>query len=74
MILGSRRIRRNGNVTHKIDPNVDLEREFVGSTLGETGLIAGSTYVLPKDPIQTALTATGGSFHSDGRVLVMELK
>ena len=72
--IGFEKDQRNGNVTHKIDPNVDLEREFVGSTLGETGLVAASTYVLPKDPIQTALTATGGSFHSDGRVLVMELK
>ncbi len=72
--IGFEKDQRDGNVTHKIDPNVDLEREFVGSTLGETGLVAASTYVLPKDPIQTALTATGGSFHSDGRVLVMELK
>lgn len=72
--IGFEKDQRNGNVTHKIDPNVDLERDFVGSTLGVTGLVAASTYVLPKDPIQTAMTATGGSFHSDGRVLVMELK
>ncbi len=72
--IGFEKDQRNGNVTHKIDPNVDLEREFVGSTLGNTGLVAATTYVLPKDPIQTAMTATGGSFHSDGRVLVMELK
>lgn len=72
--IGFEKDQRNGNVTHKIDPNVDLERDFVGSTLGNTGLLAASTYALPKDPIQTAMTATGGSFHSDGRVLVMELK
>lgn len=72
--IGFEKDNRNGSVTHKIDPNVDLERDFVGSTLGESGLVAASTYVLPKDPVQTALTATGGSFHSDGRVLVMELK
>ncbi|HLH06322.1 MAG TPA: LssY C-terminal domain-containing protein [Terriglobales bacterium] len=72
--IGFEKDNRNGSITHKIDPNVDLERDFVGSTLGETGLIAASTYVLPKDPIQTAFTATGGSFHSDGRVLMMQLK
>ena len=72
--IGFEKDQRNGKVTHKIDPNVDLEREFVGSTLGDTGLVAASTYVLPKNPIQTAKTATGGSFHSDGRVLVMELR
>jgi LssY C-terminus len=72
--IGFEKDQRNGKVTHKIDPNVDLEREFVGSTLGETGLVAGTTYVLPNDPVQTAMTATGGSFHSDGRVLVMKLK
>lgn len=72
--IGFEKDNRNGNVTHKIDPNVDLEREFVGSTLSETGLVGGSSYVLPKDPVQKALTATGGSFESDGRVLVMELR
>jgi len=31
------------------------------------------TYVLPDNPLREARTATGGSFHSDGRVLVLQL-
>jgi hypothetical protein len=30
--------------------------------------------VLPADPFSSGKTATGGSFHSDGRILVMLLK
>lgn len=72
--IGFEKDQRNNGVTHKIDPDVDVERDFVGSSLTQGGGIAASTYVLPKDPIQEARTATGGSFHSDGRVLVMQLR
>ncbi len=30
-------------------------------------------YVMPSEAVRDAQTATGGSFHSDGRVLVMAL-
>jgi LssY-like putative type I secretion system component LssY len=72
--MGFEKDQRNGSVTHKIDPNVDLERDFVGASLTEGGAVLASSYNLPKDPIQEAKTATGGSFHSDGRVLVMQLR
>ena len=69
-----RDMRKPDAVTHKIDPAVDAEREFVGQTLSATGLVAGTTYLTPANPLKEAKTATGGSFHSDGRVLVMELR
>lgn len=59
--------------THKIDPDIDLEREFVGRSLQETGSVAKETYVAPSQPSKDAVTATGESFHSDGRVLVIYL-
>jgi hypothetical protein len=31
-------------------------------------------HVTPSTPLTTAKTATGGEFHSDGRVLVLVLK
>jgi LssY C-terminus len=71
--IGFERDRRNNGVTHKIDPDVDVERQFVEQTLADTGLVSELTYVLPRNPIQEARTATGGSFHSDGRVLVLKL-
>jgi len=72
--IGFEKDQRNNGVTHKIDPNVDSEREFVRSSLTEGGGVIADTYVLPKDPVQDAKTATGGSFHSDGRVLIMQLR
>jgi hypothetical protein len=61
------------SVTHKIDPNVDLERDYVEKTLASTGLVEEITHFLPKDPMLGAKTATGGSFHSNGQVLVLKL-
>lgn len=71
--IGFERDQRNGGVTHKIDPAVDGERDFIGQTLGATGLLVAQNYVTPPDAVTEALTATGGSFHSDGRILVMSL-
>jgi len=71
--IGFDRDRRNNGVTHKIDPDVDLEREFVGQSLDETGLVAGLSYLVPSQPSKEARTATGATFHSDGRMLVIQL-
>ena len=71
--IGFDRDQRNGGITHKIDPAIDGEREYIGQTLGATGLLSAQGYVTPSDPVKDALTATGGSFHSDGRILVMSL-
>lgn len=70
--IGFDRDQRNNGITHKIDPNVDDEREFVGRTLDETGLVAKLSYIMPGQPSTEARTATGATFHSDGRVLVIQ--
>ncbi len=66
--------RKPGAVTHKIDPAIDGEREYVNGTLSGTGLVVQRDHVTPADPLTTAKTATGGEFHSDGRILVLVLK
>ena len=71
--IGFERDQRNNGVTHKIDPDIDLERDYLEKTLSSTGLVAEVTHFLPKDPMQEAKTATGGSFHSNGQVLVLKL-
>jgi hypothetical protein len=71
--IGFDRDRRNNGITHKIDPEIDLERDYVEKTLTGTGFVAQFTYVTPDDPLREATTATGGSFRSDGRVLVLKL-
>jgi len=72
--IGFDRDQRNNGITHKIDPEVDLERTFVEQTLTSTGLVSTYTYVTPSDPLREAKTATGGMFRSDGRVLVLRLE
>lgn len=71
--IGFEKDQRNGSITHKIDPDIDLEKDFVRKTLCSTGLVALYTHFTPSDPLKEAKTATGGSFHSDGQVLVLKL-
>jgi hypothetical protein len=71
--IGFEKDQRNNGLTHKIDPNIDLERDYVEKTLSSTGLVVEVTHFLPQNPMQEAKTATGGSFHSNGQVLVMKL-
>jgi len=71
--IGFEKDQRNNGLTHKIDPDIDLERDYVEKTLSSTGLVAEVTHFLPKDPLKEAKTATGGSFHSNGQVLVLKL-
>jgi hypothetical protein len=72
--IGFERDQRNNGVTHKIDPAIDGEREYVNGTLSGTGLVVQRDHVVPADPLTTAKTATGGEFHSDGRILVLVLR
>ena len=71
--IGFERDQRNNGITHKIDPDIDLERDYVEKTLTSTGLITQITHFLPDSPMKEAQTATGGTFHSNGQVLVLKL-
>ncbi len=72
--IGFDRDQRNKGITHKIDPDIDLERAYVRETLGSTGQVEGAGYYTPAKPVTLANTATGEQFHSDGRVLVLKLR
>jgi len=72
--IGFDKDQRTGGITHKIDPDTDLEREFIGETLAHSGQVVKTAYVTPKDTITKAKTAHGEEFHSDGRILVVYLK
>jgi hypothetical protein len=71
--IGFERDQRNNGLTHKIDPDIDLERAYVEKTLLSTGQVAEVTHFLPDHPMQEAKTATGGTFHSNGQVLILKL-
>jgi hypothetical protein len=72
--VGFERDERNDKLTHKIDPAIDGEREYVNDTLSRTGLVTQRTHVTPANPVTTASTATGDSFHSDGRIVILVLQ
>ena len=65
---------RTGEITHKIDPEVDNERDYIASTLRAAGCVAGFGYGAPPDPIRKSTTAHGGPFRSDGRIALLLLK
>src|SRR5215467_5064545 len=71
--IGFERDQRNNGVTHKIDPDIDLERDYLEKTLASTGMVSEISHFLPQNPLQEAKTATGGSFHSSGQVLILKL-
>src|SRR6266568_1854935 len=71
--IGIERDQRNNGITHKIDPDIDLERDYVEKTLTSTGLVTEISHFLPEDPLKEAKTATGGSFHSNGQVLILKV-
>jgi len=58
---------------HKIDPNVDEEREFIAGNLAETKLLTREQYVHCPAPVFKAQTATGQDYYSDSRMLFLEL-
>jgi hypothetical protein len=72
--IGFAKDKRNGNVTHKIDPNVDGERENIGSSLQKGGKVKSMSYYLPPNPVQDAKNATGDGYKSDGRILVIAVQ
>ena len=61
-------------ITHKIDQDVDNERDFIGATLQQAGQVQAMSYMTRAKPIKSTKTATGGNIQSDGRVLVIVLK
>jgi hypothetical protein len=65
---------RNGKLTHKIDPQTDLERDYIGQSLKDTGQVAKVDYMTTANPVKEAKTATGGGFSSDGRTVIIYLQ
>jgi hypothetical protein len=62
-----------GVVSHAIDPDLDAERAKVGADLRVTGRVVAEGLVARPDPLSQGLTATGGTWKTDGRLLVIDL-
>ena len=65
---------RPGVVSHAIEPEIDKERDKVGADLAATGKVAAMGLATRPNPLSEGLTATGGSWKTDGRLVVIELK
>ena len=72
--IGFAKDKRNGSVTHKIDPVVDGERDNIGSSLQKANQVKQLSYYLPANPVKEAKNATGDMYQSDGRVLIIFLQ
>jgi hypothetical protein len=63
-----------GVVSHAIDSDLDAERAKVGADLMASGLVASEQLVERPNPLSTGKTATGGTWLTNGQLLVIELK
>ncbi len=71
---GLERDQRNNGVTHHIDPNIDVERDFIEQSFAGAGALDSAAYATPANAVHAEKTATGGAFNTDGRLLVMVLR
>ena len=63
-----------GVVSHEIDPDLDVERAKVGADLMAGGLVSAERLVSRPNPLTEGKTATGGTWTTDGQLLLIELK
>jgi LssY C-terminus len=66
-------VKHKFRLLHRIDPNVDAERDFIAMDLAEKRRFTREDYVRCADPVFSAQTATGQTYHSDSRLLFLEL-
>ena len=66
--------KRGRLINHRIDPEVDAERDFIESNLTEVSAVSRQEYLFGTDPVLQAQTASGETYHSDGRILLLDLR
>ena len=66
-------VKHNFRIFHRIDPNVDAERDFIAANLSHTRQFTREEYMDCAKPIFSAENATGQKYYSDSRMLVLEL-
>jgi hypothetical protein len=66
--------KRNGSITHKIDPLVDGERDNIGGSLQKSNKSEEPNLLSSTGPGAGAKNATGDGYQSDGRLLLFVLQ
>jgi LssY C-terminus len=65
--------KRGRLINHRIDPAVDAERDFIGIDLTNTSSVSRQEYLYSANPIFQSQTVSGQTYHSDSRILLLEL-
>jgi hypothetical protein len=65
--------KRGRSINHRIDPEVDAERDFIGVNLTEASSVTEQQYLHGVAPVFEAQTSSGEAYHSDGRILLLDL-
>lgn len=63
---------RKLQIIHRIDPDVDAEREFIAKSLTDTHQVTQVEYLSSFAPVFWAQTAKGEPYHSDSRILLLD--
>ena len=64
--------KRGRLINHRIDPAVDTERDFIGANLADTSSVSRQEYLHSPEPVFQAQTASGETYHSDSRILLLD--
>lgn len=65
--------KRGRLINHRIDPAVDAERDFIGTNLTDAYSVGRQEYLDCAKPVLQAQTTSGEAYHSDGRILLLNL-
>jgi LssY C-terminus len=66
-------VKRKFRLFHTIDPDVDVERDFIAMDLAKTSQLTREHFVGCIAPVFNGKTATGQTYYSDSRMLFLEL-
>ena len=66
--------KRGHLINHRIDPDVDAERNFIGAELAGVSSVSRQGYLLREDPVFRAQTVSGEEYYSDSRILFLDLQ
>ena len=66
--------KRGHLINHRIDPDVDAERNFIGAELAGISSVSRQEYLHRIDPVFRAHTVSGEAYYSDSRILYLDLQ
>ncbi len=72
--LGIEIAKRGHLINHRIDPDVDAERNFIGDELASISSVGRQKYLFRADPVFQAQTVSGESYYSDSKILFLDLQ